>query len=55
MRYERGGIAHTFNILVAKLAKNDAKPKQFGLAWEVRSRITRHLLMDYETAGSTIV
>ena len=27
MRYDRGGIAHTFNILVAKLAKNDAKPK----------------------------
>jgi hypothetical protein len=25
--YERGGIAHTFNILVEKLAKNDAKPK----------------------------
>jgi len=27
VHYERGGIAHTFNILVAKLAKNDAKPK----------------------------
>ncbi len=24
--YERGGIAHTFHILVAKLGKNDAKP-----------------------------
>lgn len=27
VHYERGGIAHTFHILVAKLAKNDAKPK----------------------------
>jgi hypothetical protein len=25
--YERGGIAHTFHILVARLMKNDAKPK----------------------------
>ena len=25
VHYERGGIAHTFHILVAKLAKNDAK------------------------------
>ena len=27
VHYERGGIAHTFHILVAKLAKSDAKPK----------------------------
>jgi hypothetical protein len=27
VHYERGGIAHTFHVLVAKLAKNDAKPK----------------------------
>ena len=27
VHYERGGIAHTFHILVAKLAKNDAQPK----------------------------
>jgi hypothetical protein len=27
VHYERGGIAHTFHILVAKLAKDDAKPK----------------------------
>ena len=27
LHYERGGIAHTFHILVAKLAKDDAKPK----------------------------
>ena len=30
VHYERGGIAHTFHILVAKLAKDDAKPK---IAW----------------------
>jgi hypothetical protein len=27
VHYERGGIAHTFHILVTKLAKNDTKPK----------------------------
>jgi hypothetical protein len=27
VHYERGGIAHTFHVLVAKLAKNNAKPK----------------------------
>jgi len=26
VHYERGGIAHTFHILVAKLGKNDARP-----------------------------
>jgi hypothetical protein len=26
VHYERGGIAHTYHILVAKLAKNEAKP-----------------------------
>ena len=26
VHYERGGIDHSFHILVAKLAKNDAKP-----------------------------
>jgi hypothetical protein len=30
IHYERGGIDHSFHILVAKLAKNDAKPKE---AW----------------------
>jgi hypothetical protein len=30
VHYERGGIAHTYHILVAKLARNDAKPK---VAW----------------------
>jgi hypothetical protein len=27
VHYERGGIAHTYHILVAKLTKDDAKPK----------------------------
>ena len=27
VHYERGGIAHTFHILVAKSAKNDTKPQ----------------------------
>jgi hypothetical protein len=27
VHYERGGIDHSFHILVVKLAKNDAKPK----------------------------
>src|SRR5438552_17488709 len=27
IHYERGGIAHTFHVLVATLANNDAKPK----------------------------
>ena len=27
VHYERGGIAHTYHILVAKLMKGDAKPK----------------------------
>ena len=27
VHYERGGIDHSFHILIAKLAKNDAKPK----------------------------
>jgi len=27
VHYERGGIAHTFHILVAKLSKNDARAK----------------------------
>ena len=27
VHYERGGIAHSYHILVAKFAKNDAKPK----------------------------
>jgi hypothetical protein len=32
VHYERGGIAHTFHILVAKLGKNDAKPTLVWLA-----------------------
>jgi len=30
VHFERGGIAHTFHVLVAKLAKGEAKPK---LVW----------------------
>ena len=30
MHYERGGIAHTFHVLVAKLTKGELKPK---LVW----------------------
>jgi len=32
VHYERGGIAHTFHILVATLIKNDSTPK---LVWSV--------------------
>jgi hypothetical protein len=32
VHYERGGIAHTFHILVAKLTKRDAKPKMIWRA-----------------------
>lgn len=35
LHYERGGIDHSFHILVATLAKNDAKPK---LVWHVVGR-----------------
>jgi hypothetical protein len=27
VHYERGGIAHTFHVLIAKLAKGEEKPK----------------------------
>jgi hypothetical protein len=27
VHYERGGIAHSFHVLVAKLMKDDSKPK----------------------------
>jgi hypothetical protein len=40
VHYERGGIAHTFHILVAKLTKNDAQPK---VVW----RAIGALLKDY--------
>jgi hypothetical protein len=35
VHYERGGIAHTFHILVAKFANNVAKPK---LVWTAMGR-----------------
>jgi hypothetical protein len=40
VHYERGGIAHTFHVLVAKLTKGDAKPK---VVW----RAVRGPLKDY--------
>jgi len=35
VHYERGGIDHSFHILVTKFAKNDAKPK---VAWHAIGR-----------------
>jgi hypothetical protein len=32
VHYERGGIDHSFHVLVAKLTKNDAKPKMIWSA-----------------------
>jgi hypothetical protein len=40
VHYERGGIEHSFHILIAKLTKNDAKPK---LVWHA----VGHQLKDY--------
>ena len=40
VHYERGGIDHSFHILVAKFAKNDAKPT---MVW----RAVGHQLKDY--------
>jgi len=40
VHYERGGIDHSFHILVTKLAKNDAKPT---VVW----RAVGHQLKDY--------
>ena len=40
VHYERGGIDHSFHILVAKLAKNNAKPK---VVWHA----VGHQLKDY--------
>src|SRR5438270_4014708 len=39
VHYERDGIAHTFHVLVARLAKNDAKPKVVCALLAVRSKI----------------
>jgi hypothetical protein len=40
VHYERGGIDHSFHILVAKVTKNDAKPT---MVW----RAVGHQLKDY--------
>jgi hypothetical protein len=42
VHYERGGIDHSFHILVAKLTKNDAKPT---VVWHA----VGHQLKDYAT------
>lgn len=42
VHYERGGIDHSFHILVAKLTKNDAKPK-------VTCHAVGHQFKDYPT------
>ena len=53
VHYERGGIAHTFHVLVATLANNDAKPKWSGAPWAARSKITGYFLTDCETGSWT--
>jgi hypothetical protein len=35
IHYERGGIDHSFHIVVAKLSKNDAKPK---VVWQALAK-----------------
>ena len=45
--YERGGIDHSFHILVAKLAKNDGKPT---VVW----RAVGHQLKDYAAFVSAL-
>jgi hypothetical protein len=42
VHYERGGIAHTYHILIAKLSKTDVKPK---IVW----RAVRGPFKDYAT------
>ena len=54
VHYERGGIAHTFHILVAKLPKDGAKPKGLAAPSEARSKITRHLSPHCEAESWTI-
>lgn len=41
VHYERGGIDHSFHILVAKLTKNDGKPTVVWRA-DANSRTTQH-------------
>jgi len=48
VHYERGGIDHTFHILVAKLTKSDAKPKVVWHAVGHQSKTTRHFLTHCE-------
>jgi hypothetical protein len=54
VHYERGGIAHTFHVLVPTLAKDEAKPKWFGAPLEVRSKTTQRFSTRCELANWTI-
>jgi hypothetical protein len=47
VHYERGGIDHSFHILVSKLAKNDGKPT---VVW----RAVGHQLKDYAAFVSAL-
>jgi hypothetical protein len=55
VHYERGGIAHTFHILVARLMKNDANRRWFGSVLEVRSKTTPRFSTHYEVGSWTTV
>jgi hypothetical protein len=49
VHYERGGIDHSFHILVAKLAKNDAKPK---VVWHAVGRQLKDYAAFVDALGS---
>jgi len=51
VHYERGGIAHTFHVLIAKLTNNDSKPQLVWTAMGVRLKITQYLSMHCERAS----
>jgi hypothetical protein len=51
VHYERGGIAHTFRVLVAKWRRANRNRNWFGVPLEVRSRITQHSSMRCELAS----
>jgi hypothetical protein len=55
VHYERGGIDHSFHILVAKLPRDEAKPKVIWSAVGVRSKITQRLLTRCETGNWMMV
>jgi len=55
VHYERGGVAHSFHILVAKLTKNDVKPRWFGALLDTNSKTTQHFSMHCEAGSWTAV